>query len=478
MPRQSGFGRADRGGAKEMQMNRRNFVTGAAYSMLATTIPNLKAHSSDYFPNLHSDQDTGSRQEVAAEVVRIMEKHGTHRHPSQGHYYSGYGDSLFTIETFFDNIALLHAGDTELGKNALRIYLEHQRQDGFIPRHCPGLTKDPSDSVWLIYESEEHAQPFLFQMALFLTRASGGDTSWITGEMYKKLKNYLTHWITVWDRDSNGLSEWASAQHASADTQFDRAGLWRSFYCEGADLNSFLYLDCLAAEKIALAKGFQDDAINFANEARRKKELIQKLLWDQKDGFFYDRDIRTDKRIRVKSVTGLYSLWAGIPDQEQAKRVVDEHILNSKEFWSDYPLPSYAMNERNYTQHHVPPPLIDIYYALEEGHSNWRGGLWPHANYFVAHGLQRYGFQREARLLAQKGYELAAQDKSIREWYDAETGAALGAHALYAGAQILLRFLPTEIDTGFDPQLVDNADKPLNDDKVRTALALKGHFAI
>jgi hypothetical protein len=154
-----------------MQVNRRNFVKTGAYGMLAAAISSHTANAG---------LDTGSRQQIVAELIRIMEEHGTHKHPTEGYYYSGYGNSLFTWETFLDNIALLHAGNTDLGKNALRIYLDIQRQDGFILRHWPGLEVDPGGAVWFIYESEEHAQPFLFQMALFLTRANGGDPSWIT----------------------------------------------------------------------------------------------------------------------------------------------------------------------------------------------------------------------------------------------------------------------------------------------------------
>jgi hypothetical protein len=295
-------------------------------------------------------------------------------------------------------------------------------------------------------------------------------------ELYRKLKKYLQHWTAAWDRDSNGLCEWASAPHAIADNQFDRAGVWRSYYCEGADLNSFLYLEFLAAEKIALAKGLSADAADFAVQAKRKKELIQKLLWNEQDGFFYDRDIRTGLPIRVKSVNGLYPLWAGIPDARQAELLVHEHIMNPHEFWSAYPLPSYALNERNYTQHHVPCPLIDIYYALPDGHCNWRGGIWGHGNYMVAHGLQRYGFREEAQTLARKTYEVAAADPEIYEWYNAETGKTEGSHPLCAGAEVLMRFLPTELETDFNPVLIDEARKPLVNAKLRSVLSLSENF--
>ncbi len=463
-----------------MTIERRNFIKAGACSLFASIISSTSAEPVSSPTGSEEAPAPESPQQVAAELIEIMRKYGTHKHPSEGYYYSGYGESLYTWETFLDNILLLHAGDTNLGRGALRIYLDLQREDGFIPRDwlSPAVLSVGAERVWHIYESEEHAQPFLSQIALFLARVNGGDISWISDGMYLALKKYLNHWATAWDRDSNGLCEWASACHSGEDNQFDRAGVWRSYFCEGADLNSFLYLDLLAAEKLAKAKGLGDDAAALAKAAQKKRELINELLWDEKDGFYYDRDIRTGNKIRIKSVAGLYPLWAGIPDEAQAKRIVEEHIMNPKEFWCSYPLPSYALDERNYTQHHVPPPTIDTFYALDDGHSNWRGGVWGHANYFVTHGLQRYGFLREARLLAEKSYAVSAADKIVFEFYNAETGEGLGGRGVYAGAEILMRFLPTEIATGFQPMLIEDANKSIHSDALRSALGLKGPFRI
>ena len=470
-------------------ITRRSFLAGTASMSALGNLPSV-GRSDGQVP-------VPRAAEVVAQAVRMMEERGIHQDPKYGAYFSGYGENLFSVESYFDAIVLFHAGDTGLGKSALRIYLEQQQDNGFILRHWeqhaqvlsgtpPGLVPALASSEshnpyaernpYAIYEREEHAQPFLFQIALFSTRAGGGDISWLDEELYRKLKKYLHHWTASWDRDANGLCEWASAPHAIADNQFDRAGVWRSYYCEGADLNSFLYLEFLAAEKIALAKGLQDEAADFAAQAKHKKELIQRLLWNEQDGFFYDRDIRTGLPIRVKSVNGLYPLWAGIPDATQARRLVHEHIVNPREFWSACPLPSYALNERNYTQHHVPCPLIDIYYVLPDGHCNWRGGLWGHGNYMVAHGLQRYGFREEAQTLARKSYEVAAADPEIYEWYNAETGKPEGSHPLCAGAEVLMRFLPTELETDFNPVLIEDARKPLDNANLRKALSLTGNF--
>jgi len=470
-------------------ITRRSFLAGTASIGAVGSLPSARRPA--------GRAPAPGAEVVVAQAVRMMEERGIHQDPKYGAYFSGYGENLFSVESYFDDIVLFHAGDTALGKAALRIYLEQQQENGFILRHweqraeaspgtpsalVPALGSSEAHNPYAernpyaIYEREEHAQPFLFQIALFSTRAGGGDISWLDDELYRKLKKYLQHWTAGWDRDSNGLCEWASAPHAIADTQFDRAGVWRSSYCEGADLNSFLYLEFLAAEKIALAKGLPVDATDFAAQAKRTKDLIQRLLWNEQDGFFYDRDIRTGLPIRVKSVNGLYPLWAGIPDAAQAQRLVHEHIMNPREFWSAYPLPSYALNERNYTQHHVPCPQIDIYYALPDGHCNWRGGIWGHGNYMVAHGLQRYGFREEAQTLARKSYAMAAADPDIYEWYNAETGKPEGSHPLCAGAEVLMRFLPTELETDFNPVLIDDARKPLENSKLRSLLSLSENF--
>jgi glycogen debranching enzyme len=338
------------------------------------------------------------------------------------------------------------------------------------------IYKKYQGNPWAIYQSEEHAQPFLCQVALFLTRCQGGDHSWLSDEDYQKLKKYLEHWLVEWDRDANGLCEWASAQHGMGDGQFDRAGVWRSFFCEGADLNSLLHLEFLAAEQIALAKGRVEDAAWFAEQAATKERLVQNLLWDEQDGFFYDRDNRTGGKIRVKAVHGLYPLWTGTATQQQADRIVKEHILNRAEFWSPFPLASYALNEPNYTQLHIPSLVIGDYCMLPQGHCNWRGGMWPHSNYMVAHGLARYGFKKEALELADRSFAVAASDRKIHEWYNAETGQPLGNHPLCAGPQVLMRMLRTELDTDFDPSAIGKTNSRVDSSRLRNALGLTEPF--
>ena len=415
-------------------------------------------------------------KEIAQNLKKVMERSGVFE-AEEGFYYSGYVNNLFVCESFFDAIALYHMDETELSVTNLKILLGTQWPNGHIPRHwCAmepvktvgegvkqgfkGETQAMPGVHWgSMQEVEEHAQPYLAQMALMLTRMRGGNIEWLRGGIYARLKRYLDVWLESWDKDRNGLCEWSSAPHAMADNQFDRCGVWRGRFCEGADLNSLLCLEFQAMEIIANALGLEGDAGVYGALAARTLGLIRTVLWDDRDGFFYDRDVRTGLPIKVKAVQAFYTLWAGTATQDQARRLVKEHLFNPEEFWTNWPIPSYAINEPGFTRQHVPPPFIDVATALPLGHCNWRGGVWPHANYMVVHGLRRYGFEKEAGELAEKTYALGAADPDVYEWYDPISGDTCGSCPIAAGPQLLMRYVKLEGEKGFAPFAIGRPDE-------------------
>ena len=122
------------------------------------------------------------------------------------------------------------------------------------------------------------------------------------------MRKYLNYWLDDCDRDGNGLSEWNSAPHAGADNQFERVGGWQANFCEGVDLNCYLYRECLALARIADEVGKRQQAADLRGAAQARRETVLRLLWDDEDKLFYDRDRRTGKRIRVKYLMSFMSL--------------------------------------------------------------------------------------------------------------------------------------------------------------------------
>lgn len=140
------------------------------------------------------------------------------------------------------------------------------------------------------------------------------------------------------DNDKNGLCIWNSADHSGMDNQWRRAGELDQFTVEGVDVNCYLVRELEAMEQIAKKLSRDNEAENFAKRAHKLKELIRDVLWDENDGFFYDRDEKSGEIVKVKTCVAFMTLWAGVASKEQADRLVKEHLLNEDEFWLEYPI--------------------------------------------------------------------------------------------------------------------------------------------
>ncbi len=87
-------------------------------------------------------------------------------------------------------------------------------------------------------------------------------------------------------------------------------------------LNSLLYQMEIDLAEISRELGDENAARKWRELARRRAENINKLLWDEKDGFYYDLNFTTKDFRRYPFLTTFYPLWVGIADQKQAARIV------------------------------------------------------------------------------------------------------------------------------------------------------------
>ena len=188
-----------------------------------------------------------------------------------------------------------------------------------------------------------------------------------------------------------------------------------AFEIEGADLASYLIRELRAMAVIATHLNLAADAKDFNAHADQVAGLINSVLWDEKQGMYFDRNEKTGARVNVKSATNFMPLFAGAATPARAKRMVREHLLNPAEFWLAYPVASYAKTEPDYYQN---PTAREC---------NWRGPTWAPTNYMIFQGLQRYGMHTEARELARRLFHMAIDKNPVlREYYNAETGEGLG----------------------------------------------------
>ena len=335
-----------------------------------------------------------------------------------------YGE-FYDWDLYFENLFLSAFGVHEYCRNGVEMFLDQQLACGFVAR----TIVDP--------RQRQHFKPFLAQTALLGSRQSA-DFRWLDGKYYDRLRKYLNYWFWFCDFDRNGLCVWDSADHSGMDNQDRRAGSMFQMTVEGVDLNCYLVRELDAMAGIADELGHGEDANGFRCHARKLAETIDKVFWDEKDGFYYDRDEWTGQPVRVKSVAGFLPLWLGIAPAERAERLLREHLLNPQEFWLPYPVATWAKTEPDYYQNRTADEC------------NWRGTTWIPTNYMVFHGLLRYGYRDAARELAGKTFRMVMAERRTREYYNAENGCGMGLNPFW-GWSALGYLMPLELEQDYDP---------------------------
>lgn len=347
-----------------------------------------------------------------------------------------YGE-YFDWDLYFENIYLSYYGVSKFDFSNFAIFLSRQEPDGFISRTL-GIAYPKPNQMF---------KPFLAQLAVLGSQQTGS-YEWLREKDYGQLQRYLDRWF-AYDADHNGLPTWNSSDASGMDNQLSRSGDFDSYFDEGVDLACFLVRELQAMAIISGKLGKTKEQNEYQQHAQRLTKLINDVFWDEKDGFYYDRNEKTGKKIRVKSVAGFFPLWAGVATPAQARRLVREHLFNEKEFWLAYPVATYAKTEP------------DFYEGTTKGECNWRGSAWIPSNYMIFHGLIKYGYDREALELADRTYKMVLDMNPVtREYYDSETGQGYGMNPFW-GWSSLGYIMPLEYKLHYDPTDLTGKVRPI-----------------
>jgi hypothetical protein len=382
-------------------------------------------------------QKLGSRLQ---NLNRDVETKGLHDFPgAKAKLLTGYAyGEYYDWDLYFENIYLSYYGVSEYNSTNFKVFLDREQTDGFVSRTLGLVNPRPTQMF----------KPFLAQIAVLGSKQNGNDYEWLRERYYERLQKYLVRWFQ-YDSDHNGLPVWNSSDASGMDNQVSRAGDLDSFQDEGVDLACYLVRELQAMAIISAKLGKPSDQTMYEQHAAQLSDLINKVFWDEKDGFYYDRNEKTGKIVKVKSVAGFIPLWVGVATPERAKRLVEEHLLNGKEFWLKYPVASYAQTEPDY------------YQGSRSGECNWRGTAWIPTNYMIFHGLVGYGYDDAAKQLALKTFHLAMDENPVtREFYDADTGKGNGMNPFW-GWSSLAYVMPLEYLTHYDPTDLNAPEKPL-----------------
>ncbi|MEM7086723.1 MAG: trehalase family glycosidase [Bacteroidota bacterium] len=350
-------------------------------------------------------------------------------------YHYKWFNGFWSWDSWKHAVGLSHY-NTNLAKEQMKLMFDFQKEDGFIvdcvfrdtliENHNYRDTKPPL-SAWAVVKIYEKDQDIEFIQ-----------------EFYPKLKKYHQWWYNYRDYDKDGLCEYGSTDgtliaakwESGMDNaiRFDNSKILKS--AEGAysldqesvDLNAYLYAEKLYLITLAEKLQIEADVTTFTKEAQELKAKIQKQFYDEKDGWFYDTNLKGTSFIKGEGSEGWTALWANAASQEQAEAVKNK-MMNPAKFFTKVPFQTMSADHPKFD------PL--------KGY--WRGPNWLDQSYFGVKSLRNYGFHSEADKATTQILEgaegLLGKGKAIRENYHPLTGKGLHAQNFSWSAAHLIMLL-------------------------------------
>jgi alpha,alpha-trehalase len=162
-------------------------------------------------------------------------------------------------------------------------------------------------------------------------------------------------------------------------------------------LNSLLYKTEKDLAQISRWLDHTADAEGWNKRAETRKDLINRYLWDDKTGLFFDFNFETGEQSSYRYATTFFPLWVGLATPEQAKAV-----------------------QRNLEVFEKPGGLA---MSTDDSGAQWDLPYgWGNIEMLAVEGLRRYGFTSDANRISYEFLSMVAEnfrrDGTIREKYN------------------------------------------------------------
>lgn len=312
--------------------------------------------------------------------------------------------------------------------------------DGYMPMVVDAETDPDKIKPADIYATNMH-KPCIAQHAAFLIEQQQNDAEWLRKDFHR-MQAFIANYHEHHRHKASGLYYWQDDLAIGVDN--DPSSFFRPKKSSASIyLNCMMYKELQAMSHIASLLQLKEDAQRYQTWAEDLLQAIRQHCWDEKDGMYYSVDLNllpyTGKAEiifgkpfvlhegaprdypcliqRLGSWSGFMALWAGVATEEQAERMVRENLLDEDGFWAPYGIRTLAKWEKMYNLKPTHNP------------SNWQGPIWGISNYMVFSGLVKYGYDKQARQLAEKTIALYGKDLQqnglLHEYYHPESGEGI-----------------------------------------------------
>ncbi len=356
-------------------------------------------------------------------------------------------NEMYGWDSYFIQVGLLRDGETELAKdmidnflyqvehygkvlNANRTYYLTRSQPPFLTEMILGVYRKTRDRGWLEGTLPAIEKTYrLWTTAPHLTAATGLSRYYDFGEgpapeviaderdaqgrtHYDRVKAYYRT-QEIKDYDVSKFYDKATDQltalfykgdRSMRESGFDPSNRFGPFNADIIDynpvcLNSLLVMMAADAAEIMKELGRPADAARWLRRADERRDRINRLMWDAKDGLYYDYNVAEKRVRRYPFATTFYPLWAGIASRAQAAKVVA----------------NLGLLER----------AGGLLTSTNVSGSQWDAPYgWAPLQLIAVGGLRRYGYDKEADRIAVNFLSLVLKEfiahNTIVEKYDVE----------------------------------------------------------
>ncbi len=375
-------------------------------------------------------------------------------------------NEMYGWDSYFIQVGLLQDGEVELAKhmidnfvyqiehygtilNANRSYYLTRSQPPFLTAMILGVYEETGDRDWLestlpaieTYHQFWFDAPHLIEtlgLSRYYGLGSGPAPEVIADEKddegrthYDRIREYYR----TTDVDRYDLSMYYDSatdqltplfyvgDRSMRESGFDPSNRFGPFNIDiihfaPVCLNSLLYRMEVEAARIYEEIGRDVDAAAWMALAKRRAELVNQYLWDEKRGLYMDYDILDEELSDYEFATVFYPLWVGIASEEQARRVAENLYL--------FEAPGGLLTSTSITGNQWDAPFG-----------------WAPLQIIAVQGLRRYGYHADADRLTAKFVGLVSKEFDehgvIVEKYDLvqrESDVEAGIKYGYAANQI------------------------------------------
>lgn len=327
--------------------------------------------------------------------------------------------------------------------NANRTYYLTRSQPPFLTQMVLGVYDKTKDRKWL-----QDALPQILEYYAFWTRephltaetglsryfdlGEGPAPEVVSAERnaegsthYDLVKQYFkTHQITdydlsqYYDAKSDQLTPlFYKGDRSMRESGFDPSNRFGPFnidiiHYDPVCLNSLLYLMETQTAEILTVLGRGEEAGVWRKRAADRADRVNRLMWDERDGLYYDYNFARKEVRRYPFLTTFYPLWAGFATKDQAARIVKN-------------LPMFERQGGLQTSTYVSGNQWDSPFG------------WAPLQMIAVEGLRRYGYDKDAERISMKFLSLVHREflrqGYIVEKYDVVNGGSNVAAQIHFG---------------------------------------------